>query len=67
MTEPNHRERELATFSSEVSPEGLLARYRDELLAPFEELRTDFAVLGDERAVKLLDELLQAAREGGAP
>jgi hypothetical protein len=73
MTAPNHREREMAQACVEklrtdprlvLSLTAVLARYRDDLLTPFEALRVDFEALGDERAARYLDGLLQAARKG---
>lgn len=40
----------------------VLARYRELLLAPFDELRRDYEALGDVRVAAHLDELLRAAR-----
>jgi hypothetical protein len=39
-----------------------LSDYRESVLKPFEELRRDFEVLGDERVAKYLDELIKTAR-----
>lgn len=68
MSAPNRRERALATawMLVDVPPgqypqhvERLLAAYRQELLAPFEELRRDFEALGDERVARLLDGVIR--------
>lgn len=40
----------------------MLAGHREDVLRPFIELRKDFEALGDERVVRLLDELINAAR-----
>ncbi len=39
-----------------------LARYREELLGPFEEMLADYEALGDERVVNDLLRLLETAR-----
>jgi hypothetical protein len=40
----------------------LLAEHRERILRPFDELRRDFEVLGDEKVARYLDELLRGAR-----
>jgi hypothetical protein len=41
---------------------GTLARYREELIKPFEELRRDYEALGDKRVERELDDLIRTAR-----
>jgi len=75
MTEPNQREDVIAAewLTLDV-PSGdytehvarLLSAYRASLLEPFEKLRRDYEALGEERAARYLDRLLQAARKGEA-
>lgn len=63
--EPTERERALAKWVGH-GDEGRLAlffaRYREELLAPFVEMRIDYDALGDQRVAEDLHRLLVMAR-----
>lgn len=64
---PNERERDLARWVHGDSAEtvrlaALLAHYREELLRPFDEMRTDYTALGDVRVSDDLSRLLVTSR-----
>lgn len=63
----NLREQDLARWVHGDTPEGArlaahLARYREELLRPFEEMGQDYTTLGDMRVSEDLRRLLVTAR-----
>jgi len=62
--EPTERERALAKWVGGDSERLALffARYREELLAPFVEMRIDYDALGDVRVAEDLNRLLVMAR-----
>ncbi len=67
MIEPNRRERALAECYSSCREDArvlavALASYREELLRPFVELQKDAEAYRDQRAARVLDDLIKTAR-----
>lgn len=55
-------ESQMALEHAEEPTAVVLARYRELLLAPFDELRRDYEAYGDRRVAGHLDQLLRTAR-----
>lgn len=59
---PSERELFLAREAEGKDVAQCLARYREELLRPFVEMRIDYDALGDQRVAEDLNRLIQLAR-----